>query len=83
MRHRTRLILVFFAQLRLSLKELADGRSDSFRTAGAEYPRDHVSSSLPFDSGGRLRRDVVADAVDAANLVNDARGYLREDFVRE
>ena len=61
---------------------LADGQS-AFRMVSAEYLRGHVSSSLPFDSGGRLRRDVVADAVDAANLVDDARGYLCEDLVRE
>src|SRR5262245_13877654 len=36
---------------------------------------------LPLDRRRRLRADVVDDAVDAANFIDDARGDSREEFV--
>src|SRR5882724_12964479 len=39
--------------------------------------------SLPLDRAGRLRSDVVDDAVDAAHLVDDAGGDAAEEIVRE
>src|SRR5438105_3215937 len=38
---------------------------------------------LPFDGRGRLRGDVVHDAIDAGNLVDDASRDLRQDLVRQ
>lgn len=37
---------------------------------------------LPLDGCGRLGGDVVDDAVDVADLVDDARGRAVEDVVR-
>lgn len=39
--------------------------------------------SLPLDGGGRLRGDVVDDAVDAAHLVDDAVRHRRQRLVGE
>src|SRR2546423_623677 len=39
--------------------------------------------SFPFDRRGRLRRDVVHDAIHARDLVDDATRDLRQDFVRQ
>src|SRR6516225_3695889 len=39
--------------------------------------------SLPFNGRGRLRADVVHDAVDAPNLVDDARRDALEQIVRQ
>src|ERR1700744_3851824 len=38
---------------------------------------------FPFNRRGRLRRDVVDDAVDAADLVDDPGGDLAEEVVGE
>src|ERR1035438_2001583 len=42
-----------------------------------------ISSSLPLDRAGRLRRDVVDDAVHAAHLAHDAAGSAVEEIVRQ
>src|SRR5665213_3558136 len=41
------------------------------------------SALLPFDRPGRLRCDVVDDAVDAADLADDSAGDGAEDFIRQ
>ncbi len=38
---------------------------------------------LPFDRCGRLATDVVADAVDAFDLVDDSRAHPGEQVVRQ
>ena len=40
-------------------------------------------SLLPLDRRGRLRRDVVAHAVGAGDLSNDAAGDAGQDVVRQ
>src|SRR5688572_24229621 len=42
-----------------------------------------VVSLFPFDCSGRLGRDVVGDAVDAAHLVDDAVRDPGEELVRQ
>lgn len=39
--------------------------------------------SFPFNRGGRLAGNVVDDAVDAADFIDDAVGDLAEEFVRQ
>ena len=36
---------------------------------------------FPFDSCGRFAGNVIDDAVDAADFVDDSIGYYGEDFV--
>src|SRR5438552_10487838 len=60
-----------------------------------QYPRSEIRNSLtsdfwpllaelfPLDRAGRLARDVVTDAVDAAHFVADARRNAREQLVRK
>src|SRR5258708_4999111 len=38
---------------------------------------------LPLDSAGRLRSNIVNNAVDPVHLVHDAAGNLLQDFVRQ
>src|SRR5688500_11176394 len=42
-----------------------------------------ITPSLPLDRGGRLRRDVVDDAIDPAHLVDDAVRQAPQDLVGE
>src|SRR4051812_1823036 len=43
----------------------------------------HTICSFPFDGGGRFGGDVVGDAVDAPDLVDDTARYPGEKLVRE
>src|SRR4249920_2944472 len=42
-----------------------------------------TAMSLPFDRRRRLRRNIVDDAIDPTDFVDDARGNRGEEVVRE
>ena len=53
----------------------------SLRLRSGQAPTSRFIASFPLDRAGRLRRDVVDDAVDAGDFVDDAVGDAGEHVV--